>query len=85
MSNSAFQQTNKNFKFRDLCFTLLACSSAVERLPVKQDVEGSIPFMPVYEWFGIIKFILGYRQTGKALDFDSRIVGSTPATPAYGM
>ena len=38
------------------------------------------PFLFIY--WGASSQFLGYRQVVKARDFDSRIAGSSPATPA---
>ena len=51
-------------------------SSAVERQNVALDVVGSSPTThPIFPFLGV-------SPSGKARDFDSRTVGSNPATPA---
>ena len=60
------------------CWFHSSIAQLVERLTVNQVVAGSIPargaILPWGNW--------GIAKSVKARDFDSRIVGSSPATPA---
>ena len=48
----------------------LACSSAVERLPVKERVAGSIPAAPAKTWHDDIKERADFEESAHRGDYD---------------